>query len=57
MPNYQFYCKLCDDTIDLFFNITEDSTTVMCEGCGNRRIKQYGVGAISFKGAGWAHKE
>jgi putative FmdB family regulatory protein len=57
MPSYQFTCIECDDTKDVFFPITEKHQDVVCEKCGNKRIKQFGVGAIAFKGTGWAHKE
>jgi putative FmdB family regulatory protein len=57
MPNYQFVCVECDDTVDVFFPITEKHQEVDCEKCGNPRKKQLGLGAIAFKGGGWAHKE
>ena len=53
MPNYDFTCIECDNTIVQFFPITTKDHTVICEECGNRRQKAYGVGAITFKGSGW----
>jgi putative FmdB family regulatory protein len=57
MPNYQFVCLECDNTVDVFFPITEKHQDVICEECGNRRNKVFGVGAIQFNGSGWASKE
>jgi putative FmdB family regulatory protein len=56
MPSYQFYCKACDDVVDTFFAITEKHQDVVCETCGHKRIKQFGVGAVTFKGQGWGHQ-
>jgi putative FmdB family regulatory protein len=57
MPNYQFVCVECDNTIDVFFSITEPHQDVFCEQCGNRRNKVFGVGAVQFNGSGWASKK
>lgn len=57
MPNYQFTCVECEDTVDVFFPITEKHQEVVCETCGNKRIKQISFNAVAFKGGGWAHKE
>jgi putative FmdB family regulatory protein len=53
MPNYQFYCRECDDTVDLFFPITDKHQVAICETCGNKRTKVFGIGAVTFKGSGW----
>ena len=57
MPNYQFSCLECDDTVDVFFPITEKHQEVICEKCGHKRKKVIGLGAINFVGTGWASKE
>jgi putative FmdB family regulatory protein len=56
MPNYEFTCIECDDTVAHYFPITQKDHTLICEKCGNKRNKVLGVGSINFKGGGWGHQ-
>ena len=56
MPTYDFTCVECDNTVAKFFPITQKDHTVICEKCGNKRLKVLGVGSVTFKGNGWGHQ-
>jgi putative FmdB family regulatory protein len=53
MPNYEYVCIHCDNSVEVYFPITQKDQTVICENCGNKRNKVFGLGAVAFKGTGW----
>jgi putative FmdB family regulatory protein len=52
MPVYDFKCE-CGKTNTLTVGFKEiDGFQCRCE-CGKLMTRQYGVGAVTFKGSGW----
>ncbi len=53
MPIYEYQCKKCDSTFEVFLNAS-DSEPGRCEECGSSRIGRI-MSQTSFvlKGAGW----
>jgi putative FmdB family regulatory protein len=54
MPTYDYRCKACGHTLELFQSITEGAKR-KCPACGRNRLeRQIGAGAgILFKGSGF----
>ena len=52
MPRYDFTCMHCDKSVEV--KLAHDYTDApMCDGCGNRMVKNYTPPAVHFKGGGW----
>jgi len=57
MPNYQYKCPLCQGSIEVTRSIHDDDPGYECANC-KVSLNQVLTGiSLSFKGAGWAHKE
>ncbi len=52
MPIYEFKCKKCNATIEVFQKLSERSPT-RCKKCGGRLEKLISAPALQFKGEGW----
>ena len=53
MPTYEYECKVCGHTFDVFHNMTA-KPRIKCEKCGGATKKLIGAGAgIIFKGSGF----
>ena len=53
MPTYDYECKSCGHTLEVFHNMTA-KPRVKCPECGGRTKKLIGAGAgIIFKGSGF----
>ena len=53
MPIYKFYCKHCDDTVDIITDVSDNDLRV-CMTCGRGRVKQFPItGKPQFKGNGF----
>lgn len=57
MPNYDFFCQECGDTIMVAVSITQEVQTPICAKCKAEMTRSFGIQAIQFKGRGWASKE
>jgi putative FmdB family regulatory protein len=57
MPKYEYECKDCSLSIDVHYGIQEDHLDHFCEGCKKKMTRTYNIGAITFKGNGWASKD
>jgi putative FmdB family regulatory protein len=52
MPVYDFKCE-CGKTSTITIGITDVENFRMTCICGKPMVRQFGVGAITFKGSGW----
>ena len=53
MPTYEYECKKCNDTFDVFQNMS-DKPLKKCPECGGKVQRLIGTGAgIIFKGSGF----
>ena len=52
MPTYEFICKTCDQTISVTAPMGE-AQRPKCLACQTDMIRDYGIGAITFKGSGF----
>jgi len=52
MPTYDFYCKTCDQTISVTAPIGE-AQRPKCLKCQQDMIRNYNLGAVTFKGPGF----
>ena len=53
MPTYEYECKKCNDTFDVFQNMS-DKPLKKCPTCGGKVQRLIGTGAgIIFKGSGF----
>ncbi|HVX16453.1 MAG TPA: FmdB family zinc ribbon protein [Acidimicrobiales bacterium] len=52
MPTYEYRCKKCDQTLEVFQSFTDDSLTE-CPNCGGTLRKVFGNVGITFKGSGF----
>jgi len=52
MPIYEFRCRKCNATIEVFQKLSEKSPT-RCKKCGGRLEKMISAPAVQFKGEGW----
>lgn len=52
MPVYDFKCE-CGKTSTITIGITDVENFRMACICGKPMVRQFGVGAITFKGSGW----
>lgn len=55
MPNYEYKCATCEQTITVNRSIHDDDPGYFCGKC-NAKMSQVlaGVG-VTFKGGGWGH--
>jgi len=53
MPAYDFKCQTCDNTATIVVSIKEKIKTPVCVKCSESMIRQYELGAITFKGTGY----
>lgn len=56
MPKYEYQCITCSLSREVICAIQEYKQEV-CESCGHLMTRLYKVGAITFKGDGWASKD
>jgi len=49
---YEYYCKKCEDSIEVRHSI-DDAPVVTCNACLGTRIKKFTLGGTIFKGTGW----
>ena len=52
MPNYDFYCKECDTTVEIFITI-HGVQDPRCDKCGMPLKKVIAPTPVHFKGTGW----
>ena len=52
MPVYDFKCE-CGKTSTITIGIADVENFRMTCICGKAMVRQFGVGAITFKGSGW----
>lgn len=52
MPVYDFKCQ-CGKTSTITIGIAEVEAFRMTCICGKVMVRQFGIGAITFKGSGW----
>jgi len=52
MPVYEYYCKDCQDSIDVTHSMSE-TPVVVCSACSGTRIKKLTLGGTIFRGTGW----
>jgi putative FmdB family regulatory protein len=57
MPKYKYQCINCLIDTDFTFRIDEEHPENHCEKCGYELSRVYNIGAITFKGDGWASKD
>lgn len=57
MPTYEYQCSECSLSVKVFYGIEEDHSDHFCETCGYKMIRTFNIGAITFKGNGWAGKD
>lgn len=53
MPIYDFECVDCEEKFSVNAPITETPDTPVCVKCGNRMIRKYNFGAVTFNGSGF----
>lgn len=56
MPLYDFYCKTCDESEEVFFGFA-DKQEVTCDECGEQMEKTIFPVGVIFRGGGWAGKK
>lgn len=55
MPTYEFVCPSCEAETKFTQSIHEPvPADVLCEKCGYRMIRSWGIPGVQFKGGGWA---
>ena len=55
MPLYEYKCKKCGDSFELFHRISEDASNLPCPKCGEKGpIKQMSAVSSTNKGNGSA---
>ena len=54
MPNYVFYCDVCDESDEAYFDFNAKHE-MTCE-CGNQMRKTILSTGVIFRGSGWAGK-
>ena len=52
MPTYEYRCRDCGHTFDVWQKMTDDALTA-CPQCGGQLRKVFAPPAISFKGSGF----
>ena len=57
MPNYEYRCDACDQTLHVVRSIHEDDPGYSCVKCSKAMAQVLGGVSITFKGGGWAHKD
>jgi len=55
MALYDYKCMQCKDVITISHSV-HDEPQLVCEYCGDKLQKQFGLGGITFKGEGWGHQ-
>ena len=53
MPAYDYRCKTCDNNVTIVTSIKETIETPACAKCAELMVRQYSVGAVTFKGPGF----
>jgi putative FmdB family regulatory protein len=57
MPKYEYQCVTCATSREVVCGIQEKRVEEFCESCGYLMTRLYKVGAVTFKGDGWASKD
>ena len=57
MPNYEYRCDACEQTLHVVRSIHEDDPGYSCVKCSKAMAQVLGGVSITFKGGGWAHKD
>ncbi len=52
MPTYEYVCKSCGRSFEVFQSFTEEALST-CEVCGGELKKVFGNIGITFKGSGF----
>jgi putative FmdB family regulatory protein len=52
MALYEYYCKKCDNVVDVSHPMT-DTPEIICFECHVPRTKKLGLAGAIFKGSGW----
>lgn len=55
MPLYDYYCKDCDESEEVFFGFA-DKQEMVCSECGQHMVKTIFPVGVIFRGTGWAGK-
>lgn len=55
-PLYDFYCKKCDESEEVFFGFA-DKQEMKCEECGTDMEKVIFPVGVILKGNGWAGRK
>jgi putative FmdB family regulatory protein len=53
MPVYDYECMKCEAKLSLNKPITESVEPPICASCGNRMIRKFNFGAVTFNGSGF----
>jgi putative FmdB family regulatory protein len=54
MPIYEYVCPDCEESFEVFVNITENSKEMKCKKCGGTAKKKISSSSFLLKGNGWA---
>lgn len=53
MPTYDFECADCEEKFSVNVPITETPEAPVCGTCGNRMMRKFNFGAVTFSGSGF----
>jgi putative FmdB family regulatory protein len=52
MPKYDYKCDNCETVVEVQKSIN-DSSSQVCQSCGNEMVKVYSSVGVTFKGSGF----
>ena len=55
MPLYDYRCAQCESVTTIAHPIN-DEPLLVCDKCGDKLLRQFNFGAVTFKGEGWGHQ-
>ena len=53
MPLYEYFCITCDFKKEINRSLNDKEIFPLCEKCGYKMLRGYGLGGVQFKGSGF----